>query len=185
MNRYTKAGAATAAALVASGALTLYSDGLNGMLSRWEGEGQNVVYADKLAGGLPTVCRGLTPHTVSEPLVVGDYWSPEKCAEIERKIVEQGQIALADCLPETIKQGAFDAASDHGHHFGNPSTCASRAVGLMWDGKWAEACDAFAHAPSGRAVWSYITLPDGSHKFVRGLYNRALDRRRLCLSDLG
>lgn len=177
--KWVKAGAATAAALVASGALTLYSDNLNRMLSRWEGEGQNTVYADKLASGLPTVCRGLTPHTVDEEMVVGDFWSPEKCEEIERVIVEKGQIALADCLPVTIKQGAFDAASDHGHHFGNPRTCASRAVGLMWEGKWEEACEAFAHAPSGRPVWSYV-----GKTFYRGLYNRALDRRRLCLSDL-
>lgn len=177
--KWNKAGAATAAALVASGALALYSDGLNRMLSRWEGDGQNVVYADKLAGGLPTVCRGLTRHTVSEPLVVGDYWSPEKCAEVERTVAEKGQIDLAGCLPATIKQGAFDAASDMGHHFGNPRTCASRAVGLMWEGKWEDACDAFAHAPSGRPVWSYV-----GDTFYRGLYGRALDRRALCLSDL-
>lgn len=171
--------AATAAALLTSGALVLMSPSLERMLSRWEGEGQNVVYADKLAGGLPTVCRGLTRHTVKEPLVVGDYWSPAKCSEIERTIVESGQIDLANCLPASIKQGAFDAASDMGHHFGNPRTCASRAVGLMWDGKWKEACDAFAHAPSGKPVWSYVGTT-----FYRGLYNRALDRKKLCLSDL-
>ena len=185
MSKWVKAGAATAAALVASGALTLNSDALNRMLSRWEGDGQNTVYADKLAGGLPTVCRGLTKHTVNEPVIVGDYWSPEKCAEIERIVVERGQIELANCLPATIKQGAFDAASDMGHHFGSPNVCASRAVGLMRAGKREEACDAFAHAPSGKPVWSYITRPDGSHQFVQGLYNRALDRRKLCLSDLG
>lgn len=170
----------TAAALVASGALALMSADIERMLSRWEGEGQNVVYADKLASGLPTVCRGLTRHTVKEPLIVGDYWPPEKCAEVERIVVETGQIDLAKCLPVTIKQGAFDAASDMGHHFGNPRTCASRAVGLMWEGKWKEACDAFAHAPSGRPVWSYV-----GQQFYRGLYNRALDRKKLCLKDLG
>lgn len=177
MDLKTKVG--TAAIALAAGALTLYSDNLNNMLSRWEGESQNVVYADKLASGLPTVCRGLTKHTVQEPLVVGDFWSPEKCAEIERVIVEKGQIALAECLPATIKQGAFDAASDMGHHFGNPRTCASRSVGLMWEGRWEEACDAFAHSPSGNPVWSYV-----DQVFYKGLYNRALDRRKLCLSDL-
>ena len=179
MSKWVKAGAATAAGLVASGALALLSPDLERMLSRWEGEGQNVVYVDKLAGGLPTVCRGLTRHTVKEPLVVGDYWSPEKCTEIERLVVEGGQIDLADCLPATIRQGAFDAASDMGHHFGNPRVCASRAVGLMWEGRWREACDAFAHAPSGQPVWSYVGAT-----FYRGLYDRAVDRRRLCLSDL-
>ncbi len=48
-----------------------------------------------------------------------------------------------------------------------------------WEGRWEEACDAFAHAPSGRPVWSYV-----GQVFYRGLYNRALDRKKLCLSDL-
>lgn len=171
--------AMTAAVAIAAGSLTLYSDDLNNMLSRWEGEGQNIVYPDKLAGNLPTVCRGLTKHTVNEPIVIGDYWSPEKCEEVERIVTEKGQISLAECLPVDIKQGAFDAASDMGHHYGNPRTCASRAVGLMWEGRWEEACDAFAHAPSGRPVWSYV-----GQQFYRGLYNRALDRKKLCLSSL-
>lgn len=171
---------ATAAVLVATGALALFSPDVEKMLSRWEGDGQNIVYADKLAQGLPTVCRGLTKYTVSEPIIEGEYWSDAKCAEVERIVVESGQIHLADCLPATIKQSAFDAASDMGHHMGNSRTCASRAVGLMWEGKWREACEAFAHAPSGRPVWSYV----GSN-FYRGLYNRALARRDLCLKDLG
>lgn len=179
MRQWVKAGMATAAGLVATGYLTLLSPDVERMLSHWEGDGQNVVYADELAGGLPTVCRGLTKYTVQEPLVVGDYWSPEKCAQVERQVVERGQVDLAGCLPATIRQGAFDAASDMGHHFGNPRVCASRAVGLMWEGKWREACDAFAHAPSGRPVWSYVGTT-----FYRGLYNRALERRQLCLSDL-
>src|SRR5690606_40837866 len=64
MSKWVKAGAATAAALVSSGVLALFSPDLQNMLSRWEGDEQNVVYADKLADGLPTVCRGLTRHTV-------------------------------------------------------------------------------------------------------------------------
>lgn len=181
--------AATALALVASGAITLYSASFNKGLSRWEGDSQNVVYADRLAGGLPTVCRGLTKHTVSEAIVLGDYWSPEKCAEVEKQVALKGQLGIAACLPNTVTQPIFDAASDHGHHFGNPSTCASRAVGLMWEGKWKEACEAFAHAPSGRPVWSYVKdglNADGSirYKFIQGLYNRALYRRDQCLSGM-
>lgn len=179
MSAWKKKGAATAVALIASGALTLLSPDLQKMLSRWEGDGQNVVYPDRLANGLPTVCRGLTKHTAPEPLVVGDYWSPQKCEEIERIVVERGQIDLAACLPATIKQKPFDAVSDMGHHFGNPRTCASRAVGLMWEGRWQEACEAFAHAPNGRPVWSYVGTT-----LYRGLYDRAKARRSLCLAGL-
>ncbi|MFU1966029.1 lysozyme, partial [Bordetella bronchiseptica] len=73
-----------AAALVASGVLVLASAGVMDFLGRWEGQGQQVVYADRLARGLPTVCKGVTKHTSPYPVVVGDYWSPERCEQVER-----------------------------------------------------------------------------------------------------
>ncbi|MNV35171.1 Lysozyme RrrD [compost metagenome] len=168
-----------AAALVVSGALALFSTDLQRFLGRWEGEGQNVVYADKLAKGLPTVCKGITKHTSPAPVVVGDYWSPERCAEVERLVVSKGQLHLADCIDVVVSQPTFDALSSHSHNFGVPSTCASRAVGLINLGRVAEGCNALAHAPDGKPVWSFV---DG--KFVRGLYARRLEERELCLSGL-
>jgi len=168
-----------AAALVASGALTLFSSDLQQFLGRWEGDGQNVVYADKLAKGLPTVCKGITKHTSPYPVVVGDYWSPARCAEVERMVVSKAQLELADCIAVTISQPIFGALSSHAHNFGVPSTCASRAVGLINSGRVAEGRNALAHGPDGNPVWSYA---DG--KFVRGLYNRRLAERELCLSGL-
>ena len=67
-------------------------------------ERQNVVYADKLAGGLPTVCKGITKHTSPDPVVVGDYWSPERCAEVEQMVVSKSQLKLADCVQVAISQ---------------------------------------------------------------------------------
>ncbi|MGZ9981567.1 lysozyme [Bordetella bronchiseptica] len=168
-----------AAALVASGALALFSPALQSFLERWEGGRQNTVYADKLAGGLPTVCKGITKYTSPDPLVVGDYWSPERCAEVERLVVTKGQLSLADCVNVSINQPIFDALSSHSHNFGVPRTCASRAVGLINAGRMAEGCDALAHAPDGTPVWSYA-----NGKFVRGLYNRRRAERGLCLSGL-
>lgn len=127
----SRAGKIGAAALIASGALSLFSPQLQDFLGRWEGEGQNVVYADRLARGLPTVCKGITKHTSPYPVVVGDYWSPEKCAEVERLVVERGQLSLADCITAEVSQGTFDALSSHAHNFGVPATCASRALGLI------------------------------------------------------
>ena len=47
---------------IITGAVTLVlgSSTLMAFLGKWEGEGQNIVYADKLARGLPTVCKGIT-----------------------------------------------------------------------------------------------------------------------------
>lgn len=169
------------AAMVAAGTLALASPTLMSFLGKWEGEGQNVVYADKLAGGLPTVCKGITKHTSPDPVTVGDYWSDERCEEVENMVVKKGQITLADCLTNpNISQSVFDALSSHSHNFGVPATCASRAVGLINSGSIAAGCDALAHKPDGKTpAWSYV-----GQRFVRGLYNRRLDERKMCLSGV-
>lgn len=169
--------------LTGSIALVLSSSTLMAFLGKWEGEGQNVVYPDKLARGLPTVCKGITRYTSPYPVVVGDYWSPARCAEVEQMVVEKGQLGLADCLTnDKISQNTFDALSSHGHHFGTPSTCASRALVLINAGLIQEGCRALAWGPDGRPVWAYITDDKGKKVFVRGLHNRQLDEARLCAS---
>lgn len=173
-----------ALAMIASGALITTSPDLMRFLGKWEGDGQNVVYADKLARGLPTVCKGITKHTSPYPVVIGDYWSPERCAEVEQMVVEGGQLDVARCINVAVSQPILDALSSHGHNFGAPNTCASRAVGLINAGRVAEGCDAIAHAPDGKPVWSYVTDAKGKKVFVQGLYNRRLDERKLCLSGL-
>ncbi|WP_447921051.1 lysozyme [Achromobacter aegrifaciens] len=174
-----------AATLVASGALAVFSPALQQFLGRWEGESQNLVYADKLARGLPTVCKGITRHTSPDLVVVGDYWSPERCAEIERMVVSKGQLQLADCIQVVISQSIFDALSSHAHNVGTPSTCSSRAVGLINQGRLAAGCDAIANAPDGSPVWSFVTDDKGRKRLIKGLRDRRLKERELCLSGLG
>ena len=170
---------------IATGVITLASAGLLAFLGKWEGEGQNTVYPDRLAGNQPTVCKGITKHTSPYPVVLGDYWSDERCDEVERMVVSKGQLRLADCIEnQDVTQNTFDALSSHAHNFGAPSTCASRAVGLINKGDIEAGCKALAHAPDGSPVWSYIKQPDGSFKFTPGLYNRRLDEVKLCLSGL-
>lgn len=167
---------------IATGAIVMASATLLGFLGKWEGEGQNVVYADKLARGLPTVCKGITRHTSPYPVVVGDYWSEARCAEVEQLVVEKGQLALADCLTnQKIGQNTFDALSSHGHNFGVPSTCASRAVGLINSGRIADGCKAIAWAPDGKTpVWAFVTDAQGRKQFVRGLHARRVAEAELC-----
>lgn len=178
MTPKTKVWTATGAAIF-MGALSLFAPDLQGFLDRWEGKGQNVVYADKLAKGLPTVCRGITKYTSPDPVVVGEFWSAERCLEVERLVVEKGQLELADCITVSPApaQHVFDAFTSHGHNFGNPTTCASRAMALLNQGKTAEACRALAWGPNGQKVWAYA---DG--KYVQGLHNRRLAEEKLCLT---
>lgn len=170
---------------IAAGTLVLASGGLMAFLGTWEGEGQNTVYPDKLAQGLPTVCKGITKHTSPYPLVVGDYWSEERCEEVERLVVSKGQLELADCITNSfITQKTFDSLSSHGHNFGNPATCASRAVGLINRGRVIEGCNALAWGADGRPVWAYVTDNKGRPLFVRGLHLRRLAEARLCKEGL-
>ncbi|VVP32435.1 hypothetical protein PS874_04282 [Pseudomonas fluorescens] len=167
---------------IATGAIALATASLVGLLGKWEGNGQNVVYADKLARDLPTVCKGITRHTSPYPVVIGDYWSDARCEQVEQLVIEKGQLALADCLTnQQIGQNTFDALSSHGHNVGVPSTCASRAVGLINAGRIAEGCKALAWAADGKTpVWAYVTDAKGRKVFVPGLHARRRDEARHC-----
>jgi len=167
---------------ITAGLIALASAPLVIFLGTWEGNGQNTVYADKLAGGLPTVCKGITRFTSPYPVVVGDYWSPAKCAEVEQLVIRKTQLQLAECITNpNVVQNTFDALTSHGHNFGVTSTCASRAVALINAGRIAEGCKALAWAPDGKTpVWAFVTDAKGQKRFVPGLHNRRLAESRLC-----
>jgi GH24 family phage-related lysozyme (muramidase) len=170
-------------AKIAAGAIIFCSTGLTAFLGKWEGTGQNVVYADKLARGLPSVCKGITKHTSPYPVVVGDYWSDARCAEVEHLVISKGQLELADCITnQAVGQNTFDALTSHGHNVGNPNTCASRALSLINAGHIVEGCKALAWGPDGKTpVWAYVTDAQGRKRFVPGLHNRRLAEMELCL----
>lgn len=171
---------------IQAGAIALASAPLVVFLGTWEGQGQNVVYADKLARGLPTVCLGITRYTSPFPVVVGDYWSPARCDQVEQMVIQKGQLQLADCITnEQVGQNTFDALSSHSHNVGVPSTCASRAVGLINAGRIAEGCRAIAWAADGKTpVWAFVTNAQGKKVFVRGLHARRLAEADLCRAGL-
>lgn len=170
---------------IVAGVLVLGSGTLTAFLGNWEGNGQNVVYADNLARGLPTVCKGITRYTSPTPVIVGEYWSDARCAEIEQMVVQKGQLSLADCLTnQAISQNTFDALSSHAHNLGTANTCASRAVGLINAGRIADGCRALAWAPDGKPVWAYVTDAQGRKVFVPGLYNRRRAEAAMCAEGL-
>ena len=162
------------------GALTLASVGLVVMLTRWEpAKDAGLVYADRLADGLPTVCNGITRHVSPYPVVVGERWTPSKCALAEEHAIAQTQMRLLPCFKVQISQGQFDAFSSFAWNVGFSAACNSRAMALTNAGQPAQGCDALAHRPDGEPAWSYA-----AGRYVFGLYKRRLDERRLCLSGL-
>lgn len=161
--------------------LVLASAAYLGFVNKWEADKQQAtkVYADRLARGEPTVCDGITNAVSPYPVIVGDTWTPERCAEVNRMVAEKTQLKLLDCVKTRIGQNTFDALSSHAHNVGVGNTCASRALGLINAGRLSEGCRALAFTPAGEPNWSYVT-EGGQKKFVQGLFNRRKDEAQLC-----
>jgi lysozyme len=167
--------------------LVLGGVGALGLLAKWEPDKADpgLVYADQLAGGLPTVCNGITKHVTKTPVIVGERWSPEKCAAEERAAVEQVQLKLLACFGDVVPpQSVLDAATSHAWNVGAGNTCGSAAMHAWKRGAWRVGCGLLQHAGSGKPVWSYVSDGKGGHRFVRGLYNRRGDERKVCEAGL-
>ena len=167
------------------GSLVLGSAALLGFLGQWEGQGQHVVYADKLAGGLPTVCKGLTRHVTTTPIIVGQRWSAEKCQREETAALQRVQTALAQCFKVLPPQYVFDAASSHAWNFGHPSTCNSLAMQSFNRADWDTGCRRLSMSDAGRPVWSFTSHTNPktgikTYTFIQGLANRRQAETSFC-----
>lgn len=168
-------------------ALIFGSAAVVAFVAMWEGgvnrDGSSRAYADQLAGGIPTVCGGLTRHVTTTPIVVGEVWPAEKCKREERAALMQVQSQLEQCFQRLPPQSVFDAATSFAWNLGVPATCGSAAMRAWNAGDWALGCRRMARADSGRRVWSFVrTGPDpGDMRFVQGLANRRDAEVKLCL----
>ena len=167
-----------------AGSLILASAASLGILHKWEPakgkpDAHLVVYADKLANGLPTVCRGITKHVATVPVIVGEKWTEEKCRQQEEQALSKVQSQLVLCFKTLPPQSTFDAATSHAWNFGVSKTCNSAAM-KQWNMQhWEMGCRLLAFDYQGKPNWSYA---DG--KFVQGLHNRRIDEMNLCLKDV-
>ena len=159
--------------------------GGKGLLDRWEPakgspDAHLVVYADKLAQGLPTVCNGITKHVATIPVVAGEKWTQEMCNQQEEQAVAKIQDSLAQCFKVLPPQSVFDAATSHAWNFGVGKTCSSAAMKHWNQGNYKLGCQLIAYQYDGTTPnWSFS---DG--KFVKGLHNRRVDEMQTCLKDV-
>jgi len=175
--------------VVAKGSLVFVSAMLLSFLAVWEGDKQYTVYADPLANGLPTVCRGVTRHVTSAPIVVNDVWSAEKCLAEESAAIFQVQQRLLRCFGFEPPQSVFDMASSHAWNFGVSATCGSDAMAAWKRRDFARGCRLLARAGDGRPIWSFVRtgrVIDGKpeFRFVQGLANRRAAEVNNCLRDI-
>jgi lysozyme len=167
---------------VATKSLVLASASLVAFLSLWESGGKTIltVYPDKLAGGLPTVCDGITKYSYTEKaIVVGESWTKEDCHDAESFVIDYTQQKLSKCMPYAT-QSALDAITSLSHNMGVDRVCKeSRAVRLINAGKIAEGCRAIAWGEKGQKVWA-----SADKIYYPGLHRRRLDEMKMCLSGL-
>lgn len=173
---------------IARGGLVFVSAAILSFLAIWEGGKEYTVYADQLAGGLPTVCRGLTRHVTTTPIIVGDVWPESKCHEEEARALLKVQNRLINCFTVEPPQSVFEAATSHSWNFGVSSTCGSAAMQAWRAGDWATGCERLARSADGRRVWSYVKtgkMIEGrpEYRFVQGLANRRDAEVALCLGQ--
>lgn len=171
---------------VAGATLVAGSPALMAFLERWESGSSRVlvVYRDKLAGDLPTVCNGLTRHVTSTPIVVGQRWTDERCEVEERAAVARMQLQLARCFKLPPSQAVFDMASSHAWNLGPAATCSSGAMAAWNRGEWELGCRRIARGDDGALVWSFTSHVDRNGKrvytFVQGLANRRAAESTAC-----
>lgn len=188
MNRKLLIGGA-ATVLIAGGMVELYSADLRQHLLKWESGTEMVLtaYADSLAGGLPSVCNGLTRHVTTTPIVVGDRWTVEQCLTEQHIAVTRLQLRLAQCFKHTPPQAVFDMATSHGWNLGVENTCGSGAMQAWNRQEWERGCRRLSRGDDGRIVWSYVSkVVNGIKQYtlVQGLVNRRNDETATCLEGL-
>ncbi len=153
--------------------LVLGSAALVASMHQWEGQ-KLTVYADKLAGGLPTYCSGRT----FPPRPVGEHLTQAQCDAIDAQTATEYGRAILACIPaDKLDQNSFDAMTLFAINVGKAGACGSRAAQLLRAGQREAGCRALATGPDGRPVWSYA-----GGVFVRGLQNRRQYEANWCLT---
>lgn len=150
---------------IAGGALAAMLAVATPLVAGWEGYSSKP-YADKLAGGLMTVCFGETRVKMRE-------YTRAECEDMLRDGVGEFAAGVAKRNPELVGHpNQWGAASSLAYNVGlanyNRSTVAKRFSA----GDWKGACDAFL-------AWRFA---DG--KEIKGLLNRRMSERKLCLTGL-
>ncbi len=145
-------------------------------LERWEG---NVlrVYADNLAGGLPTWCAGQTQGPKPGP--VGTKLTSDQCAEINKgTLLEYGYAVLGCVNWNFLSAKRLIALTVFAINVGKDGACGSQAVRQINAGNVLAGCDLLARTPSGAPNWS-----TAGGVYVPGLQNRRQAERKLCREE--
>ena len=154
-------------------------------VTNWEGESLPV-YADKLAGGLPTVCNGHTGPDVK----LGDVWTKAQCDAILVKDVTAHGKGILACITVPINQNEYEAYTSLAFNNGVAAVCNSSIPVKLAEGRRMAACNTILEFNKARdyskpkvynkrkGLWEYPLIE------VRGLTNRRKAEWAICVTPI-
>ena len=144
-------------------------------LDRLEGN-ITTVYADKLAGGIPTYCAGRTDWAAK----VGDKLTDDQCKEVNKTTLLEYGYAVLGCVNwDYLNPDRLIGLTMFAINIGKAGACGSQAVKQINVGNVAAGCDLIARTPAGLPNWS-----SANGKYVQGLQNRRQAESKLCKEGL-
>jgi lysozyme len=131
-------------------------------------EGTKYVPYDDVVG-VVTVCSGHTGRDV----VKGKVYTPEQCKNLLEADLKTHREGINKCINVPLTSYQLDAFTLFSYNVGVNAFCTSKSVAApLNSGNYKAACD-------GLLKWTYA---DG--KYVKGLYNRRVYERKMCLGEL-
>lgn len=139
-------------------------------VQRWEGV-EHVPYRD--VAGIWTICYGDTRNVTP-----GRRETQEQCERrLERQLIAHAKPVM-ECVPKLSKgrPNQLAAATSLAYNIGVNAFCRSTVARRFNAGDWRGGCDAFL-------MWNKARV-NGKLQPVRGLTNRRLAEREICVRDL-
>lgn len=142
------------------------SASLAGAATLWEGN-PRVPYDDIV--GVLTVCQGYT----GKDIIRNKTYTVAECDAINRNSLLKHRKEMLECVNVPITSYEADAYTLFVYNVGSPAFCKSKSVlGNLNAGNHKAACE-------GLLQWTYA---GGKH--VKGLLNRRIYERKMCLGEL-
>lgn len=133
------------------------------------------VYADNIAGGVPTYCAGRTDWSAP----VGTKLTSDDCKAVNKTtLLEFGYAVLGCTTWKYLTPTRLVSLTVFAINVGKAGACGSQAIKNINAGNIVEGCNLLARTPSGAPNWSFS---DGV--YVQGLQNRRQAERSLCLEE--
>ncbi|GAB2472281.1 hypothetical protein GCM10027082_24750 [Comamonas humi] len=133
------------------------------------------VYADHLAGGLPTFCAGRTDRSAA----VGTKLTDDQCREVNKVTLLEYGYAVLGCVDwDHLNASRLIGLTMFAVNVGKAGACGSQAVQAINAGRIEEGCNLIARTSSGVPNWS-----SAGGVYVQGLQNRRQAERALCLAE--